>query len=207
MQPLSHTETLQQIKNLNQMLEKVLEACPELTYIGNPILRKKAEEVTLLEGRETAIRLRSVLGRYRVLTGFGRGLAAPQIGESKAVFVTYVSDVFKTYMNPRITKASPEQNYFWEACLSCGFISVDVKRPEAVRIEYMDETGDTIDEPVDGFLARLIQHELDHLEGVVNVDKAEKGAIDFMTSDPLKQTLRQARDQEKPSTIMPPING
>ncbi len=75
--------------------------------------------------------------------------------------------------------------------MSCGYISAEVKRSETITIEYTDEKGETQTHEADGLLARLLQHEYDHLLGVVNVDKAEHGTIQFMMDDPLKQTLRK----------------
>ncbi len=96
----------QKILELNDTFKKVLEVCPEIVYMGDDVLRKKTDVVSLEEGLQISEKLISVLKRYRDITGFGRGLAAPQIGESKSVFVTYVGDQFKTYINPRITKTS-----------------------------------------------------------------------------------------------------
>ena len=178
------------IKELNQTLGLVLGECPELTYIGNPILRKPTEEVSSEEARIISEKLQVTLKKYRDISGLGRGLAAPQIGESKSVFVTYVGDAFKTYGNPKITKISLETNMYRESCLSCGFLSVDIRRPASVTIEYTNEDGEIICEDLTSFSARLVQHEYDHLLGIVNIDKAEPGSIDFMLNDPLKEEIR-----------------
>jgi peptide deformylase len=183
--------TNSKIQALNDTFKKVLEACPEITYIGDEVLRKRTQEVSLAEGLAVSEKLISVLKRYRAITGYGRGLAAPQIGESKSVFVTYVGDEFKIYINPKIIKNSESQNLFVESCLSCGYVSVEVKRSESITIEYTNEKGEIQRQEAGGLLARLLQHEYDHLEGIVNVDKAEMGTIQFMTDDPLKQTLRK----------------
>lgn len=179
------------IKELNETFAKLLESCPELVFIGNPVLREKAEEVSLEEGLIIGEQLKSVLKRYREIAGFGRGLAAPQIGAKKAVFVTFVDDVFKIYINPRITSSSEKYNLYRESCLSCGFISADVKRPISIELEYMNEAGVLVKERIDSFLARLIQHECDHLEGVVNIDCAEAGSIEMMINNPLEEKIRE----------------
>jgi peptide deformylase len=181
------------IKQLNERFSKILEECPELVYIGGPVLRSKTEEVGLEEGLEIAERLKKVLRVYRGITGIGRGLAAPQVGLSKAVFVTYVGDVFKTYLNPKILIQSEGMNFYRESCLSCGYLSVDVKRPESIEIKYLNEAGELIHEKADSFLARLLQHEYDHLEGIVNIDKAEPASIEFAINDPLKEELRKLK--------------
>ena len=181
------------IKKLNQIFGKLLDECPWVVYIGDPLLRQKTTEVSLEEGINIGNRLKTILEKYRKVAGFGRGLAAPQIGEMKSVFVTYLDNAFKIYINPKITQSSADFNIYRESCLSCGYLSVDVKRSNTIEIEYMNEQGITKNEHVDSFSARLIQHEIDHLEGIVNIDKAENGSIDFMVNDPLKEQLRNAK--------------
>ncbi len=183
-------DTKNKIKELTESLRTVLEEIPELVFIGESLLRTKTENVDLEEGLKVGNKLIGVLSKYRNLVGFGRGLAAPQIGESKSVFITFVDDKFKVYINPQIVDKSDKSNLFRESCLSCGSISADVKRPEAITLRYMNESGEVLEERYDSFLARLIQHEYDHLNGVVNIDIAETGSIEFALNDPLKEQLR-----------------
>lgn len=171
-------------------MKKILETCPEIVYVDNPVLRTKTKEVDLMQGVVIGQYVKGILKKYRDATGIGRGLAAPQVGESKAVFVTYVDDIFTTYINPRILKKSTEQNLYKEGCLSCAPMWGDVKRSKSIIIEYTDEFGNFNIREVDGFLARLLQHEYDHLEGILNVDIAEEGTIEVMSSDPRLEVLR-----------------
>lgn len=182
---------MKRIKQLNETLRRVIEGCPTLVFIGDKVLRTKTRNTILEEGIEIGVRLKEVLKKYRDVTGFGRGLAAPQIGESTSVFVTCLNDEFKTYINPRITKESEGSNFYREGCISCGYIWADVKRPASITLEHINERGETQIEEADGFLARLLQHEHDHLLGIVNVDKAEPNSIEFMVSDPLQEELRE----------------
>jgi len=179
------------LKKLSDTFGKILKEIPEFTYIGNMILRQKTAKVDLQEGISIGSRLKITLEKYRNIAGFGRGLAAPQIGENKSVFVTFIDDKFKTYINPKIMNPSEKSNLYRETCLSCGFLSIDVKRPESVTIEYLNENGENIREEVGSFIARLLQHEYDHLKGIVNIDKAEPASIEFMINDPLKEQLRE----------------
>ena len=179
------------LKKLSDTFGKILKEIPEFTYIGNIILRQKTAEVDLQEGINIGNRLKTILEKYRKIAGFGRGLAAPQIGENKSVFVTFVDNKFKTYINPKIINQSEKFNLYRESCLSCGFLSVDVKRPESITIEYTNENGESKKEEADSFLARLLQHEHDHLKGIVNIDKAESASIEFIINDPLKEQLRE----------------
>ena len=184
---------INQIKKLSDTFAKVLESCPEITYIGDGVLRTKVKDVTLEEGIILGNKLKEILKRYRGITGYGRGLAAPQIGEGGAVFVTFVDDDFKVYINPKIVSHSKGLNLFRESCLSRGYLSVDVKRPVSIEIKYVNENGDIKSEKADGFLARLLQHEYDHMEGIINIDKAEPASIEFMSDDPLKAKLRDVK--------------
>lgn len=179
------------VKNKFKTLQNVLDECPDLVYIQDPVLREKTLEVDLKRGVVIGRHLISVLQTYRKVTGIGRGLAAPQIGVSAAVFVTYVNDLYKIYINPRIIKKSSKFNLYKEGCLSCAPMWADVKRPSSISIEYTDEFGNFTMEDADGFLARLLQHEYDHLEGVVNLDIAEAGTIEMMLTDPLEEKLRE----------------
>lgn len=180
---------------INQVskLEKLLHLFPDFRYAGDPVLRSVAEEVSVSEGIEIGIRLGSVLMRYRTEVGYGRGLAAPQIGLSKAVFVTFVDDKLRTFSNPKIVECSTQTNFYRELCLSAGIMAADVQRPEWIVMEFMGENGIRRQEKADGFLARLYQHEEAHLRGLLNIDEAVEGGIEFLTFDPLKEQLRKSR--------------
>lgn len=175
---------------LNNLSNKVIELVPEVSYIGNPILRAKTKNVSFDEGLEIAQKLKSTLLKYREITKVGRGLAATQIGISSSVFVTYVDDVVKIYMNPEIVFFSEEKNTYKENCISSNHIWCDVQRPKNITLEYMNEKGESVSEEYTDFLARLIQHEYDHLHGIVNIDKAETGSIDYRFGDPKEEKLR-----------------
>ncbi len=135
------------IKELTEKFKLILEEIPELVFIGEKVLRQKTHEVSVEEGREIGNKLIDVLGKYRNISGVGRGLAAPQIGESKSVFITFVDDKYKMYINPKIIFKSEKNNLYRESCLSCcGSLSVDVKRPESITIKYMSEGGVELEE-------------------------------------------------------------
>lgn len=178
------------IKELNKNFDLILEKCPEIVFVGSPVLRQNTQETTLEEGLVITEKLKNILLTYRSIVGYGRGLAAPQIGLNKSVFVTYVNDEFQVYINPEITKRSDEYNLYREGCLSCGYMCADVKRAKSIVINYINENGKPETIEADGFLARLLQHEYDHLLGIVNIDIAETGTIEFMVNDPLKEQLR-----------------
>ena len=172
---------------------ETLKDFPEVRYAGDPILRQSTQEVSIEEGIGLGKRLGETLMRYRKAVGYGRGFAAPQIGEDKSVFVTFVNDDLQTFINPRITERSKDTNFYKELCLSSGIMSADVERSEWIVMEWTSVDGQEYKERFDGFLARLYQHEEAHLRGVINLDEATAGGIEFATFDPLKEQLRQSK--------------
>jgi peptide deformylase len=133
-----------------------------------------------------------VLKRYRRVTGVGRGLAAPQIGISRRVFVTYVGDTFRTFINPRITNSFDAKNRYRELCMSAEGVWGDIERPAVVELAWVDEYGASHTELFETFMARLVQHEYDHLEGIVCIDRAISGTVGPVSSNPLEEQLRSS---------------
>ncbi|TSC85125.1 MAG: peptide deformylase [Microgenomates group bacterium Gr01-1014_16] len=174
--------------------KKILDEFPEVRYAGDPVLRQVAKTVSLQEGIKLSEKLGDVLMRFRKAAGYGRGFAAPQIGENKAVFVTFVDDQLQTFINPKIIERSRETNYYRELCLSSGIMAADTERSEWIVMEWMDVSGKKRREKVEGFLARLYQHEEAHLRGKLNLDEAVDGGIEFAIFDPLKEQLRKSRN-------------
>lgn len=120
------------IKEKLATFASMLNEIPEVRYIGDPILRTQTQTVEISEGKLIGDQLGKILLRYRKIAGIGRGLAAPQIGLSKAVFVTFVDDKLQTFINPKIVEKSSETNFYRELCLSSGIMAADVERSEWV---------------------------------------------------------------------------
>ncbi|MBP5628583.1 MAG: peptide deformylase [Bacteroidaceae bacterium] len=145
---------------------------------GQPVLRKVAEDVELNK-EELEPLIADMFATLEVSEGVG--LAAPQIGKAIRVVVVDLSmlaedlpeykDFRHAYINGHIVDASEETETMSEGCLSLPGISEEVTRPKRVRIQYYDEELQLRDEWVDGFLARVLQHEHDHLEGHVFTDR------------------------------------
>lgn len=180
----------QLLDSLNKDSSKIIETIPELTYVGNEVLRTKTTNVNLEEGVVIGKKLIDALLKYRSLTGLGVGLAAPQIGISANVFVTWLNETTKVHINPEIISSSEEKNTYKECCLSSGHLWCDVVRPKEITISYWNEQGEKISECATANLARLIQHEYDHLQGIVNLDKAIDGTIEYRFGNPKEQKLR-----------------
>jgi peptide deformylase len=146
-----------------------------VTVFGDPVLRKKAEPVT-----KNFPDLKGFIQNMfdTMYNSDGVGLAAPQVGQAIRIFVldttTTEEDelpgIKKAFINPEILEKSGEEWVMNEGCLSLPEIREDVIRPETVRIKYQDEEFNVFEEVFGGFTSRVIQHEYDHLEGVMFVD-------------------------------------
>ncbi len=180
----------EKLKSLNLKSTSIAEQFPSITYIGDPVLRQKAKPVSFDQGMIIAKELATILVAYRKLTGSGRGLAAPQIGKAQAVFVTYTEEAIQLYLNPKLSVSTKESNLYKECCISSNHLWCDVERPSEITLTYTDENNQLITVQHQGFMARLIQHEYDHLLGMVNLDRAISGTIDYCFGDPLQEKLR-----------------
>ena len=184
---------IKRIADLVKKFESVLNNFSEVKYAGEPVLRMVSETVSVEEGTLIGKKLGEVLMRYRKEVGYGRGFAAPQIGENKSVFVTFVDDKLEIFINPRIVDKSKETNFYRELCLSSGIMSADVERSESITMEWLGEEGELHTKKFGGFLSRLYQHEEAHLRGKLNLDEATPGGIEFALFDPLKEQLRKLK--------------
>ncbi|HVY44595.1 MAG TPA: peptide deformylase [Minicystis sp.] len=157
-----------------------------LLLLGDPRLRELSEpvdDVERAEVRDVAERLAATLSAFRAEHGFGRALSAPQIGvrlrmvafalpplapgETPRPGGTFVAH------NPEITWTSPETFTLWDDCMSFPSLLVRVRRHASVSFRYTDESGNDVAFPELGrAVSELVQHEIDHLDGVLAVDRA-----------------------------------
>lgn len=150
---------------------------PIVAY-GHPTLKKRAEDIS-----EDYPDLPQIIENMfeTMYESVGVGLAAPQVNKSIRLFLVDATpyeeehpeakDFKKVFINPKIIEESGEEWEFKEACLSIPFIAEYVERKPKIRIQYYDENFKFHDEIYEGILARIIQHEYDHLEGVLFVEK------------------------------------
>lgn len=104
--------------------------------------------------------------------GKGIGLAAVQVGKPLRLFITHSpKDMPRVFINPEIVETALEEDIYEEGCLSIPGINADVTRPYAVKIQAWNERGKPFTLDADGLLARVIQHEYDHLNGILFVDR------------------------------------
>lgn len=146
-----------------------------VTVFGDPVLRKKAEPIS----KDFPDLPGFIQNMFETMyNSDGVGLAAPQVGQPIRIFVldtTHEDEdepagIKKAFINPVILEKSGDEWVMNEGCLSLPEIREDVVRPETVKIKYFDENFNEFTEEYSGFTSRVIQHEYDHLEGVMFVD-------------------------------------
>ncbi len=144
--------------------------------IPHEVLRNKCDKIKEID--EEALKVITDLeetlweGRFK-----GVGLAAPQLGYTKRIFAAHRSlkkdqePIKYMFVNPEITKFSSATEIGWEGCLSIPDTYCKVKRSKEVVVEYLDKNGEKQKTRANGFFARVIQHEVDHLNGILITDK------------------------------------
>ena len=156
-----------------EMLARREAALRHVRKFGDPVLKSRAAEV---EGFDEA--LRAEIDRMGLLMedAIGVGLAANQVGLLRRFFVYRVSDEgpLQALVNPVIDWSSDEEETFEEGCLSLPQVVVEVTRPAQIRVSAQDRFGEPLKLEVDGLEARVIQHELDHLDGVLIIDRTTR---------------------------------
>jgi peptide deformylase len=152
----------------------------KIAQLGQPILRRVADEVAPAElASEEFQRFLREMEETMIAFG-GVGLAAPQVFVGKRVFLARIVPPAEgseepgtlTVVNPRILAASEETATAWEGCLSFSELQVLVPRARRVIVEFLDAAGQSRRLDASEFPARVIQHENDHLDGILTVDRA-----------------------------------
>eukprot|EP00962_Isochrysis_galbana_P040272 scaffold14574_cov120-Isochrysis_galbana.AAC.12 len=141
---------------------------------GHPILRRVARPVVRTADRG---RLHSLYQKLRTELQGDMGLAAPQLGLSIRAFVVQGTDTAWMAVNPEILRQSRTTSREWEACLSLPHYAAVVERPRTVHVRYNDVDGRRISRRLSGQDARVFQHELDHLDGILFTEKADLRTI------------------------------
>ncbi len=144
----------------------------DVITIGNDILKEKAALVSDIDGNiENLIKdMIEILEKKK-----GVGLAAPQISEKKRIFITKIpGDIVRVFINPDILQTSQELELYEEGCLSIPGVWANVVRPHAITIQAWDNKGKVFRIDADGVLARVVQHEFDHLNGILFTDRLDE---------------------------------
>lgn len=156
--------------------------------LGDPILRKKSEPVVDFS------KVRAILEEFKstMYTEDGVGLAAPQVGISMRFFGMDDGTGFKMIVNPEILEKSEEKEIGEEGCLSVPGVFANIQRHRWIRVRYQDEHGVYHEELLEGYAARIFQHEYDHLDGVLFIDH-----LDSKTRTALSQQLKKIMEDKK----------
>ena len=154
----------------------------EILRLGNPLLRQKARELSPEEihSEQINVLVRDMLETLESVGG--TGLAAPQIGISKRLVIISISADNKRYphavetslivvINPKISVLNDNPQGYWEGCLSVPGMRGFVERPRKIQVDFFDLEGNGQSVQLKGFLATVFQHELDHLNGILYVDR------------------------------------
>lgn len=141
----------------------------DIRLIGDPVLRERATEITDVDGKLAQLAEDMVATMYAAP---GLGLAGPQVGVRKRIFVYDIGEGPETIINPEIRESRGEWG-FDEGCLSIPGLAFELVRPKEVHLVGYDLHGNELSIEADELLARCFQHELDHLDGVLFIERLE----------------------------------
>ena len=147
-----------------------------ILQLGDPLLRAVSAAVpSAAEAEPIFADLRDTLHEFRRTHGFGRGISAVQIGEAKRLIYIELEGRAYCLRNPVYEFQSEETIRLWDDCFSFPDLLVWLERAKCVRIRYVDEAGAPQTIEAEGPFAELLQHEIDHLDGILAVDRALPG--------------------------------
>lgn len=162
----------------------------QIHQLGHPLLRKLAEPIKNIQSQE----FQNTLNKLKnfVIEKGGMGIAAPQVGINQRFFIMsshpnerypYAPEMpITAVINPEIVLYSDETEKGWEGCLSVPALRGYVPRHISIQVRYYTEQNELIETEFNGFLARIFQHELDHLDGKLFIDRVES-TLDLMNEE------------------------
>ena len=164
-------------------------ALAQIRQYGDPVLRMRADDVEAFDEE-----LARITGRMVELMhdADGVGLAATQIGIVRRFFVATLDGEDRVLVNPVVTSVGDETELDEEGCLSLGSIRVPIERAVRVQVDARDAAGEPVALSLEGIDARVVQHELDHLDGVLLLDRTEA------------ESRRDALSQLRPRLVLQP---
>ncbi|MCY1074152.1 peptide deformylase [Archangium lansingense] len=185
----------------------------KIVQAGEPVLRRRARDLTPEEMTSPVVRQLISLMRETMRDAPGVGLAAPQVGvdvrlaviEDRAEYQAPLSSEelaarerkpvdFHVIINPRLVVEEPEPVEFYEGCLSVSGFSALVRRARAVRVEAFNENGEAITLQARGWYARILQHEIDHLDGTLYIDRMEPRSFSTLENHRRHWAMRQVAE-------------
>ena len=166
----------------------------DVVKLGQDILREKSEPIP--EVTDEIRTLAEDMFETMIATD-GVGLAGPQIGKNIRIFVAIADDdVRRVFINPQIIKTSEELSDYDEGCLSIPQVYETIRRPAKVTVQAINEHGKPFTLEADGLLARIIQHEYDHLEGILFIDRGDKDFAE-KTEEQFKRRAQRSAEKAK----------
>ena len=175
--------------------------------LGNPLLREKCAAVSTPAGndiRELVQDLTDTLAYWRATTGYGRAIAAPQLGAlQRVIFLKLPGSDPWPLLNPEIISKSDDKIVVWDACLSFLSIFMQVERHREITVRYQNIEGEffQVEAGEDHNLSELLQHEIDHLDGILAIDRV----VDVKTICSREEFEKRYRDSSpyamSPATI------
>ncbi|HUG44908.1 MAG TPA: peptide deformylase [Sphingomicrobium sp.] len=175
-------------------------AIRRIVEVPDPLLRQKSTPVETVDDEIRAL-IADLFDTMYAAPGIG--LAAIQVGIPKRVLVIDLQEPQeeggepvrdpRVFINPEIVEHSDSQVPYTEGCLSVPDQYADVDRPDRIRARWLDEKGESHDETIEGLLATCLQHEMDHLEGILFIDHLSRLKREMI----LKKLAKQRKEQEK----------
>jgi peptide deformylase len=166
----------------------------KLRFYGDPCLRKVADRVADVGPAERLLIKELIQAMYAFE---GSGLAATQVGINEQIFVADAGEGPFAVINPEVVKKSVEETVLEEGCLSLPGIRVGVRRPSGIRVRYQDETGRVMERDLTGLLAKVFQHESDHLFGRMIIDYASRADLEKYAPQLAKLEVKSGAIPEK----------
>ncbi|MDR2729433.1 MAG: peptide deformylase [Treponema sp.] len=161
----------------------------KIITLGDEMLRQKAEKINNIDA-ELKTTIEKMLETLEIDKGLG--LAGPQIGFMKRIFVTHIeNDEPRIFINPSIIETSQDTVKAEEGCLSIPGIYADVIRSESVKVQAWNENGKPFNMEASGLLARVIQHEYDHLDGILFLDRLSESKREKLIEKYDKRQLKE----------------
>lgn len=175
----------------------------EITELGNPVLRQRASEVEDLSDEKVKTFIDDLIDTC--IDSNGVGIAAPQVNESKRIFIISSRPNPRypnapelgpiALINPEITSSSDEKEKGWEGCLSIPGIRGLVPRHKTIKVKYLTRDGQEVENEFSDFIARIFQHELDHLNGIVFLDRIDSNK-DIVTEKEYQKLMTKTMEEK-----------
>lgn len=176
----------------------------EISELGHPVLRQTAKEVEAIDDKEIQVFIDDLI--LTCIDSNGVGIAAPQVYDSKRIFIVYSHPNLRyphapelgpiAIINPEILSSSDERETDWEGCLSIPGIRGLVPRHKTIKVKYFTRDGEEVEREFEDFVARIFQHELDHLDGIVFLDRMESNK-DIITEREYHRLMAKMMEEEK----------